>query len=155
MLKIFLVEKDRDVASARELFTEYADSLDFDLDFQGFDEEFANLLGEYAPPKGCLLLAEYKGQPAGCVAVRGLSEDICEMKRLYVRPEFRGLGIGRALAEAVIAQGRNIGYTRIRLDTAPSMQAARTLYRSLGFRQMSPYRYNPIEGAIFMELELG
>jgi ribosomal protein S18 acetylase RimI-like enzyme len=154
VLKVFLVEKDQDVASARELFTEYADSLDFDLDFQGFDEELANLPGEFAPPKGCLLLAEYKGQLAGCVALRALSEDICEMKRLYVRPEFRGLGIGRALAEAVIAQGRNIGYTRIRLDTAPSMEAARALYLSLGFGQISPYRYNPIEGAVFMELQL-
>jgi len=154
VLKIFLVEKDQDVASARELFTEYADSLDFDLDFQGFDEELANLPSEYAPPKGCLLLAEYKGQPAGCVAVRGLSEDICEMKRLYVRPEFRGLGIGRALAQFVVEHARAIGYTCIRLDTAPSMEAARALYLSLGFGQISPYRYNPIEGAVFMELEL-
>lgn len=154
MLKIFLVEKDQDLTSARQLLIEYADSLDFDLDFQGFDEELANLPGEYAPPKGYLLLAEYKGQPAGCVALRELEESICEMKRLYVRPEFRGLGIGKALAEAVIAQARNIGYTRMRLDTAPSMQAARALYRSLGFRQISPYRYNPIEGAVFMELEL-
>lgn len=154
MLKIFLVEKDQDLTSARQLLIEYADSLDFDLDFQGFDEELANLPGEYAPPKGCLLLAEYKGQPAGCVALRQLEESICEMKRLYVRPEFRGLGIGRALAQFVIEQARTIGYTYMRLDTAPSMQAARELYRSLGFRQISPYRYNPIEGAVFMELEL-
>lgn len=155
MLKIFLVEKDQDLTSARQLLIEYAESLDFDLDFQGFDEELANLPGEYAPPKGYLLLAEYKGQLAGCVALRGLSEDICEMKRLYVRPEFRGLGIGRALAQFVIEQARTIGYTYMRLDTAPSMQAARALYLSLGFGQISPYRYNPIEGAIFMELELG
>jgi ribosomal protein S18 acetylase RimI-like enzyme len=155
MVRTYPVQTNGDLASAKFLFEEYAESLDFDLDFQGFDEELANLPGEYAPPKGCLLLAEYKGQPAGCVALRGLSEDICEMKRLYVRPEFRGLGIGSALAETVIAQARNIGYTRIRLDTTPSMEAARTLYRSLGFRQISPYRYNPIEGAIFMELELG
>jgi ribosomal protein S18 acetylase RimI-like enzyme len=154
VLKIFLVEKDQDLTSARQLLIEYADSLDFDLDFQGFDEELANLPGEYAPPKGCLLLAEYKKQLAGCVALRGLSEDICEMKRLYVRPEFQGLGIGRALAQFVIEQARTIGYTYMRLDTAPSMQAARALYLSLGFRQISPYRYNPIEGAIFMELEL-
>lgn len=155
MLKIFLVEKDQDLTSATQLLIEYADSLDFDLEFQGFDEELANLPGEYAPPKGYLLLAEYKGQLAGCVALRGLSEDICEMKRLYVRPEFRGLGIGRALAQFVIEQARTIGYTYMRLDTAPSMQAARALYLSLGFGQISPYRYNPIEGAIFMELELG
>jgi ribosomal protein S18 acetylase RimI-like enzyme len=155
VLKIFLVEKDQDLTSARQLLIEYDDSLDFDLDFQGFDEELANLPGEYAPPKGCLLLAEYKKQLAGCVALRQLEESICEMKRLYVRPEFRGLGIGRALAQFVIEQARTIGYTYMRLDTAPSMQAARALYLSLGFRQISPYRYNPVEGAIFMELELG
>jgi len=154
VLKIFLVEKDQDLTSARQLLIEYAESLDFDLDFQGFDEDLANLPGEYAPPKGYLLLAEYKGQLAGCVALRQLEESICEMKRLYVRPEFQGLGIGRALAQFVIEQARTIGYTYMRLDTAPSMQAARTLYRSLGFRQISPYRYNPIEGAVFMELEL-
>lgn len=154
MLKIFLVEKDQDLTSARQLLIEYADSLDFDLDFQGFDEELANLPGDYVPPKGCLLLAEHKGQLAGCVALRQLEESICEMKRLYVRPEFRGLGIGKALAQFVIEQARTIGYTYMRLDTAPSMQAARALYLSLGFRQISPYRYNPIEGAVFMELEL-
>ena len=154
MLKIFLVEKDQDLTSARQLLIEYADSLDFDLDFQGFDEELANLPGDYVPPKGYLLLAEYKGQLAGCVALRQLEESICEMKRLYVRPEFRGLGIGKALAQFVIEQARTIGYTYMRLDTAPSMQAARALYLSLGFRQISPYRYNPIEGAVFMELEL-
>jgi ribosomal protein S18 acetylase RimI-like enzyme len=154
VLKIFLVEKDQDLTSARQLLIEYADSLDFDLDFQGFDEELANLPGDYAPPKGYLLLAEYKGQLAGCVALRQLEESICEMKRLYVRPEFRGLGIGKALAQFVIEQARTIGYTYMRLDTAPSMQAARALYLSLGFRQISPYRYNPIEGAVFMELEL-
>lgn len=155
MLRTYPVQTNEDLASAKFLFEEYAESLGFDLDFQGFDEELANLPGEYAPPKGYLLLAEYEGQLAGCVALKQLEDPICEMKRLYVRPEFRGLGIGRALAEAVIAQARNIGYTRMRLDTAPSMEAARTLYRSLGFRQIGPYRYNPIEGAIFMELELG
>jgi len=155
MPKIFSVETVKDLELTKELFTEYADSLDFDLDFQDFERELANLPGDYAPPKGCLILAECKGKVAGCVALRQLEESICEMKRLYVRPEFRGLGIGRALAEAVIAQGRKIGYTRMRLDTAPSMKAARALYLSLGFRQISPYRYNPIEGAIFMEVELG
>jgi len=155
MLQILKAESGENLEQVKVLFEEYADSLDFDLCFQNFEEELSNLPGDYAGPAGYLLLAKYKGQPAGCVALRQLEEAICEMKRLYVRPEFRGLGIGSALAEAVIAQGRNIGYTRMRLDTAPSMQAARTLYRSLGFRQISPYRYNPIEGAIFMELELG
>jgi len=155
MPKIFSVETVKDLELTKELFTEYADSLDFDLDFQDFERELANLPGDYAPPKGCLILAKHNGQVAGCVALRQLEESICEMKRLYVRPEFRCLGIGRALAEAIIAQGRDIGYTRMRLDTAPSMKAARALYLSLGFRQISPYRYNPIEGAIFMEVELG
>lgn len=154
MVRTYPVQTNEDLASAKFLFEEYADSLDFDLDFQGFDEELANLPGEYAPPKGYLLLAEYKGQLAGCVALRGLTQNMCEMKRLYVRPEFRGLRIGRSLAQFVIEQARTIGYTYMRLDTAPSMQAARALYRSLGFRQISPYRYNPIEGAVFMELEL-
>lgn len=154
MLRIFSVEEKRDFKSAETLFVEYADSLGFDLSFQGFDEELASLPGDYARPKGCLLLAEYKGQMAGCVAVRQLGEDICEMKRLYVKPEFRGLGIGRALAEAIIEQARKIGYTHMRLDTVPSMEVARELYGSLGFRRISSYRYNPIEGAVFMELKL-
>jgi ribosomal protein S18 acetylase RimI-like enzyme len=155
MVRIYPAQTNGDLASAKFLFEQYSESLDFDLDFQGFDQELANLPGDYAPPKGCLLLAEYKGQLAGCVALRQLEESMCEMKRLYVRPEFRGLGIGRALAQFVIEHARTIGYACVRLDTAPSMEAARTLYCSLGFRQISPYRHNPIEGAVFMELELG
>jgi putative acetyltransferase len=154
MLRILPVEKEKDIESAKTLFVEYADSLGFDLFFQDFDEELANLPGDYAPPAGCLLIADYRDQPAGCVALRQLSDGVCEMKRLYVRPGLRGLGIGRALAEAVIERARKIGYTRMRLDTAPSMEAARAIYVSLGFKQISPYRYNPIEGAVFMELKL-
>lgn len=154
MLKIVLAQTSEDLEQVQTLWREYADSLDFDLDFQGFEEELANLPGDYAPPQGCLLLAKYEGQPAGCVALRQLDNSVCEMKRLYVPPEFRGVGIGRALAEAIIEQARAIGYTRMRLDTAPRMLAARALYRSLGFRQISPYRYNPLEGAEFMELDL-
>ncbi len=155
MLEIVSAQTSEDLEQVQILWREYADSLDFDLDFQGFEEELASLPGDYASPHGRLLLAKYEGQLAGCVALRQLDNNVCEMKRLYVRPEFRGLGIGRALAGAIIEQARAIGYTRMRLDTAPSMEAARALYRSLGFRQISPYRYNPIEGAIFMELELG
>ena len=154
MLRIFAAEEDRDIESAKTLFVEYAESLGFDLSFQDFDEELANLPGDYGPPAGCLLLADYKGRPAGCVALRRLGEGICEMKRLYVRPELRGLGIGRALAEAVIEQARKIGYDCMRLDTVPSMTGARALYVSLGFKRTGPYRYNPIEGAVFMELLL-
>ncbi len=154
MLRIFKAETDKDIESARTLFVEYANSLDFDLDFQNFDKELADLPGEYSLPRGCILLAEHKGQPTGCIALRPLSDQICEMKRLYVRPQFRGLGIGRALAEAIIEQAQKIGYSCMRLDTIPSMKTARALYESLGFNQINPYRYNPIEGAEFMELKL-
>ena len=154
MQKIFQAETGKELRMIKMLFAEYADLLEFNLDFQDFEEELVNLPGDYAPPLGCLLLAEYKDQLAGCVSLRQLSGEVCEMKRLYVRPQFRGLGIGRALAEAIIEQARKIGYTRMRLDTVPSMEIARMLYTSLGFKQISPYRYNPIEGAVFMELKL-
>ncbi len=154
MLKIFSAGTREYIGLAKTLFVEYADSLGFDLAFQDFEEEIANLPGDYASPAGCLLLAKYKDQPAGCVALRKLSDGICEMKRLYVRPQFRGLGIGRKLAEAIISEARRIGYNCMRLDTIPSMEAARALYVSLGFREIDPYRYNPIEDAVFMELLL-
>lgn len=154
MLKILPADTGKNLEQVKVLFEEYADSLNFNLDFQDFKEELSNLPGDYAPPKGYLLLAKYEGDVAGCVAMRELSEEICEMKRLYVRPKFRGLGIGRKLAEAIIEKARRSGYTRMRLDTIPSMVAARALYTSLGFREIEPYRYNPIEGAVFMELPL-
>ena len=153
--KIAEAATGRNIKLVRTLFSEYADSLGFDLSFQWFDEELRTLPGDYARPKGCLLLAECGGQAAGCVALRPLEEEICEMKRLYVRPAFRGLGIGRALAEAVVRQARELGYSHMRLDTLPSMAAARALYASLGFEPTGSYRYNPIEGAVFMELKLG
>jgi len=154
MLEILKAKSDRDIEQVRTLFGEYADTLDFDLDFQDFEEELTNFPGDYVRPMGCLLLALYKGQPTGCVGLRKLSERICEMKRLYVREQFRGLGLGRALAEAVIKEAQKIGYNYMRLDTVPSMEVARALYSSLGFKQTRPYRYNPIEGAVFMELRL-
>jgi ribosomal protein S18 acetylase RimI-like enzyme len=155
VLKIAEAVTEEDIESAKTLFVEYADSLGFDLSFQRFDEELRSLPGDYARPKGCLLLAACDGQTAGCVALRPLEEGVCEMKRLYVRPEFRGMGVGRALAEAVIKEGQDIGYNCMRLDTVPLMDVARMLYASLGFERISPYRYNPIEGAVFMELKLG
>ena len=134
------------------LFREYAASLGVDLGFQKFEEELASMPGDYAPPRGRLLLA-YEGSAAiGCVALRPIDHAICEMKRLYVRA--RGRGIGRQLAERVIAEARTIGYRFMRLDTLPSMTAAAALYASLGFREIPAYRFNPVEGTRYFELEL-
>lgn len=143
------------IAQARELFLEYAQSLGFSLCFQNFDEELAGLPGDYAPPEGRLLLAECEGQLAGCVAIHKLEAGICEMKRLYLRPLFRGRGAGRALAERIISDARQIGYRRMRLDTVePVMKDAVAMYSKLGFKEIAPYCANPIAGALYMELEL-
>lgn len=142
------------MADARALFLEYAESLGFDLGFQDFEAELRGLPGAYAPPGGVLLLARVAKEAVGCVGLRPLAPETCEMKRLYVRPEARAGGAGRALAEAVIEVGRELGYRRMRLDTVPTMTAARALYRSLGFREIEPYRFNPIPGTSFMELDL-
>lgn len=136
------------------MFLQYADSLDFDLEFQGFSQELATLPGSYAAPEGCILLADVSGHPAGCVALRPLENKICEMKRLYVRSEFRGQGIGRRLAISVIDRARAIGYEKMRLDTVAAMKEARTLYYSLDFRIINAYRYNPVDDASYMELRL-
>jgi putative acetyltransferase len=139
----------------RAMFQEYADSLGLDLEFQNFSQELAGLPGKYAPPSGCILLAEVEDQPAGCVALRPLVDGACEMKRLYVRSQFRGLGLGRALAERIIQEARNLGYERIRLDTIPSrMGGAVSLYGALGFGNIPPYCESPFPDAMFMELSL-
>jgi len=145
-----------DVATVRRLFVEYAESLSVDLRcFQDFDQELASLPGDYAPPAGALLLAEHEGDVVGCVAMRALEPPgMAELKRLYVRPNGRGLGVGRALTEAVLAIARGAGYESIRLDTLPEMKEAQVLYRRLGFRETLPYRYNPIGGSVYMELSL-
>jgi putative acetyltransferase len=149
-------ESPAQIAQARELFLEYAQSLGFSLCFQSFDQELAGLPGDYAPPDGRLLLAEYEGQLSGCVALHKLEAGVCEMKRLYLRVQFRGKGLGRALAETVIAEARAVGYDRLRLDTVePVMKDAVAMYRRLGFREIAPYRANPIAGALYMELKLG
>jgi len=143
------------IEEARRLFLEYAESLGFSLCFQSFDKEVAGLPGDYSPPEGRLLLAELEGKIAGCVALHKLSDGICEMKRLYVRPSFRGKALGRALAERVITEARAMGYAQMRLDTiVGKMDSAIALYRELGFREVPPYRENPIVGAIYMELKL-
>ena len=155
LIRIRPAYTDSDIQVTRELFVEYGQSLGFSLCFQNFDLEFATLPGKYAPPRGRLLLAEVDGRPAGCIALRPLEEGVCEMKRLYVRPEFRGLGIGRQLAETVIAEAKGIGYFAMRLDTVEDkMQSAVALYRTLGFQEIGPYTTNPVPGAKFMQLEL-
>jgi len=148
-------ETPEHIAAARELFLEYAQSLGFSLCFQGFDQELAALPGDYVPPRGRLLLAFVEAAPAGCVALHQLEPAICEMKRLYVRPQFRGLRIGHSLVDLVLAEARAIGYSKMRLDTVePIMRDAVRMYRALGFREIPSYRANPIPGALYMEREL-
>ncbi len=148
-------ESPAQIEQARELFLEYAQSLGFSLCFQSFDQELSGLPGDYAPPEGRLLIAEYRGQLAGCVALHRLGPGICEIKRLYLRPQFRGKGLGRVLAETMIAEGRAMGCRKIRLDTvAPVMPNAVAMYRRLGFKEIEPYRPNPMGGALYMELDL-
>ena len=143
------------ISQARELFLEYAKSLGFSLCFQNFDKELANLPGDYSPPNGRLLLAHYENELAGCVALHRLEPTICEMKRLYLRPNFRGKRLGRAIADRIITEARQIGYQRMRLDTVePVMKDAVFMYRKIGFREIEPYCKNPIDGALYMELEL-
>jgi ribosomal protein S18 acetylase RimI-like enzyme len=154
MLSIIQARGSEELQCVRTLFEEYAASLNFDLCFQNFDEELANLAGEYSSPQGCILLALQDGQPAGCVALHRLDDGICEMKRLYVRPSFRAMGIGKVLAEAIIAEAQRKGYKKMCLDTVPSMREAQLLYQSMGFKDVEPYRYNPICGTRFMELVL-
>jgi putative acetyltransferase len=148
-------ESPEHIAVVRELFLEYAQSLGFSLCFQSFDQELTGLPGDYSPPEGRLLLATVSDKPAACVALHKLEDQVCEMKRLYVRPQFRGKGLGKVLAERVINEARVIGYKKLRLDTVePVMRTAVAMYRQLGFREIAPYRANPIEGALYMELEL-
>lgn len=145
-----------DYTLARELFREYAAGLGVDLCFQSFDEELTHLSEMYGPPDGTLLLAHdaASGEVSGCVGLRQLDDATGEMKRLYVRPTFRGTGLGRQLTVAVLNAAREAGYTRVRLDTLPNMRAAQGLYASLGFVEIAPYYENPIPGARYLEMAL-
>ena len=154
MIEIVRAETPIEIEHARALFREYQASLGIDLCFQGFAGEVAGLPGAYAPPTGALLLARDGPRLVGCVALRRLDRDVCEMKRLYVRAEARGTGLGRRLVEAILAEARARGYARIRLDTLPFMREAIALYRSLGFVEIPPYTANPEPGALFLELAL-
>ena len=148
------VDKGENLETAARLFREYETWLNFDLCFQDFETEMKNLPGDYAPPRGRLLLAYEGSRAAGCVALRPMDESVCEMKRLFVPPEFRGKGYGRLLAREIVRRARQIGYKTMRLDTVDWMKEAISLYRSLGFDEIDAYRYNPIEGAVYMELHL-
>ena len=155
MTEIIQAQTVTELGAVRDLFVEYAQSLGFSLCFQGFDKELAHLPGDYSPPRGRLQLALVDGQPAGCVGLHAFSGDIAEIKRLYVRPEFRGHRLGRQLADKVIAEAKKIGYTRLRLDTIEEkMRTAVAMYRAMGFREIPPYRENPIPSALYMELDL-
>jgi ribosomal protein S18 acetylase RimI-like enzyme len=151
---IELVTAEPLLSKVRELFREYQSLLGVDLCFQNFDDELLTLPGKYAPPRGRLYLASMDERAVGCIAVRPLAENKCEMKRFYVRPNYRGQNIGRALVSKLIEEARAIGYRQMVLDTVPSQKNAQTLYRSLGFYEIEPYCHNPIEGTLYLALDL-
>jgi ribosomal protein S18 acetylase RimI-like enzyme len=154
MIDIRLAELPRDLGEVRNLFREYADRLDIDLEFQDFEAEVAGLPGKYEPPAGRLLLAWNGTETVGCIGLRPLGGNACEMKRLYVRPQARGEQLGRRLAERICKEAREAGYLRICLDTLPTMASAQKLYESLGFKAIEPYVFNPIPGSKFLALDL-
>ena len=154
-MNLIQAQTPEQVEQARRLFREYADWLQIDLCFQNFEKELAELPGDYVPPGGRLLLAYDSAQLAGCIALRRLDQQTCEMKRLFAREAFRGKGLGRQLITAIVQEAKQIGYEYMRLDTLPpKMNSAIALYRTYGFREIAPYYQNPVPGALFMELNL-
>lgn len=157
-VSVFTVHGHERLPEVRALFREYAQTLGVDLCFQNFEQELAQLPGEYAPPRGTLLMATVSGIEAGCCALRALDAsdyaNACEMKRLFVRPQFRGLGLGRKLVETILDQARQTGYSCVLLDTLDDMEAARALYDELGFEEIPPYYFNPIPGAHYLKADL-
>ena len=149
-----IVSSGPDLDEVRALFLEYADWIAIDLSFQGFAEELASLPGPYLAPGGVLLLCVDEANAAGCIAVRRLREETCELKRLYVRPAYQGRGYGLVLARRAMDWARAAGYQRMVLDTLPVMEGAQRLYERLGFRDVAPYRFNPIPGTRFMAADL-
>ncbi len=153
-MRIKPAETPHELEAVRNLFREYEAYLQVDLCFQNFEEELACLPGKYAPPRGALLIALIGGRAVGCVALRGLDTDMCEMKRLFVRPEARGTGLGRQLAEEIVARAKAMGYATMRLDTLDRLTEAMRLYASLGFRKTAPYYDNPLPGVVYWALAL-
>ncbi|MCI0450368.1 MAG: GNAT family N-acetyltransferase [Chlorobi bacterium] len=155
MYEIVPAVSPQQISEIKSLFLEYSNWLGNSFCFQGFDEELATLPGKYAPPEGRLYIAAIDGESTGCIGLRKIGDGICEMKRLYVRQNARGLGIGKKLVEMVINDAKNIGYKKMRLDTiAEKMIEAQKIYRSAGFYEIQPYYNNPIEGVVYMELDL-
>ena len=155
MTEIYTARLPDEITVIKDLFQEYAESLNFDLDFQDFSQELETLPGTYSAPKGSILVAKENGETLGCVAVRPLGSEICEMKRLYVKPAHRGKKVGRELAVAIIEEAKRLGYKAMRLDTVEAMKEASALYWALGFQQIDAYYYNPLPGAMYFELKLG
>lgn len=153
-IEIIDAHHDHFLPEVRSMFEAYRASLDIDLCFQQFDEELETLPGKYAPPTGCLMLAQINQKPCGCIALKPLEEGVCEMKRLYVSPDHRGLRVGRKLVDAIIKRAKDLGYKKMKLDTLPSMERAVNLYESIGFRDTIPYCVNPTPGVRFLELDL-
>ena len=154
LAKIAQATSAEDFAAGKLLIQEYATALGVDLCFQNFSEEIASLTALYGPPHGCLLIARNNDELAGCIALRSREAAVCEMKRLYIRPPYRGAGLGRVLAESIIGRARKLGYARMVLDTLSSMTEAQSLYESLGFREVEGYYLNPLNGVRYLALEL-